>query len=143
MLMTALWLFWILGIQTGVLNRVSSTVTPEKNEIAWETYSESRLQEVRARGEAVFIDFTAAWCLTCQWNKKTALQRAATVKIFKEKKIHAFQADWTSHDPAVTRALQSYGRKSIPFYVFYAAGAEEPVFLPELLTPEILRRYLD
>ncbi len=138
MLLTAFWLLWILGLQTGISQKVFRDATGEHS-IAWEPYSEKRLNELRAANKAVFVDFTAAWCLTCQVNERVALETPKVAGKFKALNIAALKADWTNQDPEITRALAGYGRSSIPFYVLYGntAGAR-PVFLPEILTPSVV-----
>lgn len=138
MLLTCFWLLWILGLQTGALQKLFPA-SYSQNAIAWEPYSEMRLQELRAQNRIVFIDFTAAWCLTCQVNERIALEIPKVREKFKVLNIAALKADWTNQDPEITRALAGYGRNSIPFYVLYGPGASTaPDFLPELLTPSIV-----
>jgi thiol:disulfide interchange protein DsbD len=108
------------------------------NGIPWEAYSEGRLQELRQQGKPVFIDFTAAWCLTCQVNERIALNSSKVVDQFKTLGIVALKADWTSHDEKIARALAQFGRNSIPLYVLYGKNFNDPMILPELLTPYIV-----
>lgn len=112
-------------------------------QIAWEPYSDQRLQTLLRESRPVFIDFTAAWCLTCQVNERVALDIPKVVKVFRQSNIAALKADWTSQDPEITRALLRYGRSSIPLYVFYKAGSASPAVLPELLTPGIVLSHLE
>lgn len=106
--------------------------------IAWEKFSEGRLEELLNKKQAVFVDFTAAWCLTCQVNERVALEIPGTAEVFRSGKIAALKADWTSQDPEIAKSLARYGRNSIPLYVFYPAGSRKPVLLPELLTPALV-----
>jgi thiol:disulfide interchange protein DsbD len=103
--------------------------------IAWSAYTPERLASLRAAGKAVFIDFTADWCLTCKVNEKAALKRPEVAKAFAEKNVVALKADWTNSDEAVTKALEGYGRNSIPLYVYYPAGGGNYKILPQVLTP--------
>jgi thiol:disulfide interchange protein DsbD len=93
----------------------------------------------RARGLPVFIDFTAAWCLTCKVNELTVLRSSAVEKVFKERKVQAFMADWTNQDPRISEALAAFKRTSVPLYVYYAPGSSEETLLPEILTYAIVR----
>ncbi|TXH29296.1 MAG: DUF255 domain-containing protein, partial [Elusimicrobia bacterium] len=102
--------------------------------IAWESYSEERLAEARAQGAPVFVDFTAAWCLTCQVNERTTLSARSVEAALKENNVVALKADWTNRDPVITAALERHGRSGVPLYVFYPAG-QDPVLLPALLKP--------
>jgi thiol:disulfide interchange protein DsbD len=101
------------------------------------------LQELRQEGKPVFIDFTAAWCLTCQVNERIALNSSKVVDQFKTLGIVALKADWTSHDEKIARALAQFGRSSIPLYVLYGKNSNEPMILPELLTPSIVLEALE
>ena len=102
-----------------------------------EPFTEARLADLRARGTPVFVDFTADWCLSCKVNEKAAIDRHATKAAFARHRVVTLVGDWTAGDPAITRFLAKHGRNSIPFYLFYAPGAE-PRILPQLLTSDRL-----
>ena len=104
---------------------------------AWVPFSKEKVAELRAQGRAVFIDFTATWCITCQVNKRVALNQQEVLRRFKELQIVRMKADWTVKDPAITEALAAFGRNGVPLYVFYPVGAEAQI-LPEVLTPSIV-----
>jgi thiol:disulfide interchange protein len=87
----------------------------------------------------VFVDFTAAWCLTCQVNKAVVLDKESTQAFFKEKGIRLLLADWTNSDPVITAALEKQGRIGVPLYLAYLPGEEKPRVLPQILTPDNLR----
>ena len=107
--------------------------------VAWVPYSPPALQALRDEGKAVFLDFTASWCLTCQFNERTAINTPAVKKLFADRGIVAMKGDWTNADPAITAALKSFGRVGVPLAVFYPQGKESsPVVLPELLTESIV-----
>jgi thiol:disulfide interchange protein DsbD len=105
----------------------------------WVPYSPSALEALRAQGKPVFLDFTASWCLTCQFNERTAINVPAVRKVIHEKGITAMKGDWTNSDPAITAALKSFGRVGVPLAVYYPAGkGSEPIILPELLAEKIV-----
>ena len=104
---------------------------------AWIPFSKQKVSELRGQGRAVFIDFTATWCITCQVNKRIALSRQDVLKRFDDLNIVRMRADWTVKDPAITEALAEFGRNGVPLYVFYPANGE-PRLLPEVLTPTIV-----
>ncbi len=110
----------------------------------WQPYDAEKIAALRAAGKPVFVDFTAAWCLSCQVNQRVALDRDEVTAKFREKGVAAFKADWTSQDPAITAALAALGRQSVPVYALYGtAPGAEPTLLPEVLTPGIVIRALD
>jgi thiol:disulfide interchange protein DsbD len=102
--------------------------------LAWEPWSERRIDAALAEGRPVFVDFTAAWCVSCQANKKLVLERDAVVDAMRARGVVALRADWTQRDPAITAALARHGRNGVPLYLVYRAGSREPAVLPELLT---------
>jgi thiol:disulfide interchange protein/DsbC/DsbD-like thiol-disulfide interchange protein len=110
----------------------------------WEPYSEARVNELRAAGRPVFVDFGAAWCLTCQVNERVALSAAPVLAKFQEKNVATLKADWTSRDPAITAALTKLGRSGVPTYVLYSKDPLiPPKLLPEVLTPTLVIDTLD
>jgi thiol:disulfide interchange protein DsbD len=83
----------------------------------------------------VFVNFTAAWCVTCQVNKQLVLGRPDVERAFRERGVALLRADWTRQDPEITRALAALGRNGVPVYVLYRPGREAEL-LPEILTRE-------
>ena len=104
----------------------------------WQQFTPERLQSERDQGHAVFIDFTAAWCLTCKFNEKSVLESAAVREAFQRHGVVKLKADWTNGDPVITKLLQQFGRPGVPLYVLYPGKSEEPIVFPELLTKSIL-----
>ena len=103
----------------------------------WKTYSTSGVNALAAAGQPVFIDFTAAWCVSCQVNKKAVLQTDKIERAFAAKKVNLVRADWTRRDAEIAQALASYGRNGVPVYVLLRPG-KAPLVLPELLTSGIV-----
>jgi thiol:disulfide interchange protein len=107
--------------------------------VQWEPWSEARVAELRAEGRPVFIDFTAAWCLTCKVNERVAFSSAEVGRIAGERNIAMLKADWTNRDASISRALGSFGRSGVPLYVLYEADpSASPRLLPAILSPGIL-----
>ena len=104
--------------------------------LEWGEFSEEAVASHRAAGRPVFVDFTAAWCISCKVNERVALETRTVRDAFAAADVALLKADWTRRDPAITRALASFGRSGVPLYVLYPADpAAEPVLLPSLLTP--------
>jgi thiol:disulfide interchange protein len=108
-------------------------------DIAWQPYSEQTLDAARAAGRPVFIDFTAAWCLSCQFNERAVLKSAEVESALRKGGVVTMKADWTNSDPEITKKLASVGRAGVPTYVLYptASGSAADV-LPELLTKALV-----
>jgi thiol:disulfide interchange protein DsbD len=100
---------------------------------SWQPWSEAAVQAQLAAGRPVFVDFTAAWCVTCQFNKKNTLADARVLADFAARQVVLMRADWTRRDPAITQALTALGRSGVPVYALYAPG-RAPVLLSELLS---------
>jgi thiol:disulfide interchange protein len=107
--------------------------------LVWQPYSERALDAARAAGHPVFIDFTAAWCLSCQFNERAVLRSADVESALRKGGVVTMKADWTNDDPEITRKLASVGRAGVPTYVLYrAATGSAADVLPELLTKDLV-----
>jgi thiol:disulfide interchange protein DsbD len=98
----------------------------------WQSYTPDRVAQLTGDGRAVFVDFTAAWCVTCQVNKQLVLNTDAVQDAFARSKVTLVRADWTRRDPAIGKALAALGRNGVPVYVLYRPG-QGPLLLPEVL----------
>ena len=126
--------FYFIG-QKFRAAQLSATDTQSHGD--WQPFTPERLQSELAQGHNVFVDFTAAWCITCKFNEATVLESAPVREAFKRNSIVKLKADWTNADPAITKILKQFGRPGVPFYVLYPAG-ESPITFPELLTKSIV-----
>ena len=106
--------------------------------LAAEPFSFARLEALRAAGTPVFVNLTAAWCITCQVNERLALSSPRVARAFSERGIVYLKGDWTNRDPEITRLLESFGRSGVPLYLFYGHGSDRPEILPQFLTESIV-----
>ncbi len=104
----------------------------------WQPWAPGAAEALVASGRPVFVDFTAAWCVTCQYNKKTTLANSEVLADLHAKNVALLRADWTRRDPAITAALAQLGRNGVPVYVFYRPG-KPPVVLTEVLSVDEVR----
>ncbi len=128
------------AIGPNVIKQTNATTATAQGE-RWQAWAPGRVEQVMATGVPVFVDFTAAWCVTCQYNKKTTLADARVLADMDAKKVTLLRADWTRRDPAITAALAQLGRNGVPVYVLYQAG-RAPVVLSEILSVDEVRAVL-
>ena len=107
----------------------------------WQLWAPGRVEQVLDTGAPVFVDFTAAWCVTCQYNEKTTLVNPEVLADFAANKVTLLRADWTRRDPAISAALAQLGRSGVPVYVLYQDG-RAPVVLSEILSVQEVRSML-
>ncbi len=139
-LMVCAVLIAVAGSRASARREASSAVRDSANGAGtWEPYSADRVTQLRAEGRPIFIDFTAAWCLSCQVNERVALRTDAVGKAFTRGNVALLRADWTSRDDDITQVLASFGRSGVPLYVLYPAGKNSAgTILPAVLTPGIV-----
>ena len=189
LLVTVIWLLWVLGLQAGlaavitalgcllvsgvagwlygrwhtrfmrvvvvllIAGGVLATVASMRNAAPmgapaaageWEPYTQSRLDAALAKGDPVFVDFTAAWCLTCKVNEMTALNVRDVMEAFRRHRVVLLKADWTNPNPDIERALAASGRTGVPLYLLYTGGrGSAPKVLPQILTARKVLAELD
>jgi thiol:disulfide interchange protein len=139
----ARWASTIAAVLIAAVGLAIPLYQPKDTTLVWAPYSQQALDQARAAGHPVFIDFTAAWCLSCQVNERLVLKSADVQHEFSKNKVTLLRADWTQYDPAITKELASINRSGVPTYVIYPASAAASAdVLPELLTKDIVLKAL-
>jgi thiol:disulfide interchange protein DsbD len=143
MFLTVAWLLWVLAQQTGWIgdrtaDATRTTASPQSDARVWQPYDEAVIASELAAGRRVFVDFTAAWCVSCQVNERLVLNTDATQQAFQRANVTLMRADWTRRDARITAALARLGRNGVPVYVLLRAG-REPLLLSEILTAGAVR----
>lgn len=119
-------------------NYPESGVFRDSHGLEWQPYSESLVEKLRSEKRIVYIDFTAAWCLTCQVNKRLVFNSTEVLELIAQKDVALVRADWTKRDPEITKALARYKRSGVPLNLIYFPGQEQPQILPAILTPGLV-----
>jgi thiol:disulfide interchange protein DsbD len=122
--------------QDGVEAAQSARAKSSANSV-WQSWSAEAVERELKAGRPVFVDFTAAWCVTCQANKRLVLGGSAVTRAFADKRVVLMRADWTNRDPLITQELARFKRNGVPLYVLYD-GKGGASILPELLTGGIV-----
>lgn len=120
----------------------SYKASPEEIEGNDYRFSSERLENLRLNQQAIFLNFTADWCITCKVNEAVALNRESVKKILADKNIVYLKADWTRKDPEIASMLANYGRTGVPLYILFPPQGE-PIILPELLTEDLLLGFIN
>ncbi len=115
----------------------------EAAKLDYETYSPARLAALQAEGRPVLVNYTAAWCVSCQVNDRVALSTKSVSEALARNNAVYLKADWTKRDPEIAAELASFGRAGVPLYLVYGAKGGAPDILPALLTPGIVVKALD
>ena len=133
---------WSSAIAAVVLAAIGLAIPlyqPKDTNLVWQPYSQQTLDAARAAGHPVFIDFTAAWCLSCQVNERLVLRSKDVQRKFIDGNVTLLKADWTQYDAEITKQLASLNRSGVPTYVIYPTPTTAAAdVLPELLTKDIV-----
>jgi thiol:disulfide interchange protein/DsbC/DsbD-like thiol-disulfide interchange protein len=124
--------------EAGPAARLATATKAHGAQDAWEPWSPQRMAEHQQAGRTVFVDYTAAWCVSCQVNKRTTLNRADVEAAFEKAQVVRMRADWTRRDAVIAAELTRLNRTGVPVYAIYRPGVRTPTLLPELLTPSLV-----
>lgn len=128
-----------IGLDSGIANATTNQAAKPTVSKHWEAYTPERLKQLQAEGKPVFLNFTAAWCISCLVNERVALSNIEVVRAFDKSGITYLKGDWTNRDASITEFLSKFGRSGVPLYVFYPSGVgARPTELPQILTPDIV-----
>ena len=138
-LCVGVWWWAAPSLQDGASLEPGRQTASDPTSASWQPWSAQRVQEALSQGRPVFVDFTAAWCVTCQYNKRTALADPQVLADFAAKRVVLLRADWTRRDAAITAELSRLQRSGVPVYALMTPGAASPLLLSEILTVSQLR----
>jgi thiol:disulfide interchange protein DsbD len=126
----------VIKIEDGPATAASASGGPSTGVSfeGWERFSRARMMEAVAAKKPVFVDFSAAWCITCLVNERVALETSGARKAFEQTGTVKLKGDWTNRDPEITALLKELGRAGVPLYLYWAPGADKPLILPQVLT---------
>lgn len=122
---------------------LSGSAGGDKAALASEAYSPEKLASLQAQGTPVFVDYTAAWCVSCQVNERVVLSTEPVARAMKKDGVAYLKADWTKRDPVIAAELAKYGRAGVPLYLVYGADGGQPQVLPAILTQGLVVKALD
>ena len=128
----------VTPLLTGAVGAADARAARAVADEGWQAFSPGRVAALAASGRPVFVDFTAAWCVTCQVNKRLVLNDPDVIAAFERSNVARVRADWTRRDPEITQALAALGRNGVPVYVLYRPG-QSPLLLPEVLQAGMIR----
>jgi thiol:disulfide interchange protein/DsbC/DsbD-like thiol-disulfide interchange protein len=130
----------IVFVLPQIRGAVASHAMAQIGAIPAQSYSAARLEDLRGQHRPVFVNATAAWCITCLVNEKVAFSSTDVQHTFAAKHVAYLVADWTNRNPAITALLEAHARSGVPLYLYYAPDAAQPVVLPQVLTPDAVLR---
>jgi thiol:disulfide interchange protein DsbD len=138
---------WIAGTASflTIAGAVLFAMPPANSEnesaasLEWREWQPGLANQLAEQGQLVYVDFTARWCVTCQTNKAAVFSSSEINDRVRAGEITLLRADWTNRDDRISDALAAFGRSAVPFNLVYGPNAiEQPIQLPELLTPSIV-----
>jgi thiol:disulfide interchange protein DsbD len=124
----------VAGLWTGYPKGMPSSANGSY-QVAWEKWSPEAISAAQKAGKVVYVDFTARWCATCQTNKAAIFHSKEVLSEFGKQGVVLLRGDWTNRDPKITAELSRWNRSAVPFNLIYSPNKNDPVVLPELLTP--------
>jgi thiol:disulfide interchange protein/DsbC/DsbD-like thiol-disulfide interchange protein len=139
----------VIGVATLALSKakppvLTSASASEEGGLAWEKFSPEKVAEYQKQGRPVFVDFTAAWCVSCQINEALVFHSDEVKVKLKELNVALLKGDWTNQDPIITQTLAQFGRDGVPFYLIYPKGEDTPaVPLPEVINAGLVLTELE